>query len=52
MAAKTVGRWLTRDQRDDYQRWIDNHRRIRELIAQLELLGLAALEADPRANRR
>jgi hypothetical protein len=51
VAAKTVGRWLTKDQRDDYQQWIDNHRRIRELLTRLEAIGIATLEADPRAKR-
>jgi hypothetical protein len=52
VAAKTVGRWLSADQRDDYQTWTDNHRRIRELLGRLEALGVAALEADPRSTRR
>jgi hypothetical protein len=51
IAAKTVGRWLTPDQHRDYQAWIDNDRRLRELLARLEALGAAALEADPRWNR-
>lgn len=50
--AKTIGRWLSADQREDYQSWVDNHRRIRELIERLEALGEAALEADPRSTRR
>jgi len=33
--AKTVGRWLTPAQRDDYQPWVDNDRRIRQLVARL-----------------
>ena len=48
VAAKTICRWLTADQRRDYTEWIDNDRRLRELLAQLETLGTAALEADPR----
>jgi len=52
VAAKTVGKWLTADQASDYQPWIDNHRRIRELLSRLEAIGIAALEADPRHNRR
>jgi hypothetical protein len=31
--------------------WFDNPRRLRELIAELEALGLAITEADPRWNR-
>lgn len=50
--AKTVGRWISPEQRDDYQPWIDNHRRIRELLNRLEALGEAALDADPRSRNR
>ena len=52
VAAKTVCRWLSHAQRDDYQVWIDNDRRLRDLLARLEALGAAALEADPRWKRR
>jgi hypothetical protein len=31
--------------------WFDNHRRLRELIAELEALSLDIAEADPRWNR-
>ena len=49
---KTATRILTDDQLADYQPWFDNHRRLRELIAELETLALAIAEADPRWNRR
>jgi hypothetical protein len=52
VAAKTICRWLSTDQHHDYQAWIDNDRRLRELLAQLEALGAAALEADPRRQRK
>jgi hypothetical protein len=52
VAAKTTGRWLNADQHHDYQPWIDNDRRLHELLAQLEALGTAALEADPRWQRK
>ena len=52
VAAKTIGRWLSADQHQDYQPWIDNDRRLRELLSQLEALGTAALEADPRWQRK
>jgi hypothetical protein len=51
IAARTVGRWLTPDQHRDYQAWIDNDRRLRELLARLEALGTAAVDTDPRWNR-
>lgn len=49
VANRTVGRWLNADQHHDYQPWVDNSRRLRELITRLEALGIAALEADPRS---
>ena len=52
VAAKTVGRWLSPEQNHDYQAWIDNDRRLRELLARLEALGTAAFEADPRWQRK
>ena len=48
---KTATRILSDDQLADYQPWFDNHRRLRELIAELEELSLAITEADPRWNR-
>jgi len=52
VAAKTVGRWLSPDQHHDYRAWVDNDRRLRELLARLEALGTAAFEADPRWQRK
>ncbi|SRR6266566_1012649 len=52
VAAKTICRWLSTDQHHDYQAWIDNDRRLRDLLARLEALGAAALEADPRWHRK
>ena len=48
---KTATRILTDDQLADYRPWFDNHRRLRELITELEALSLAIAEADPRWNR-
>ena len=52
IAAKTAGRWLSADQRSDYTAWIDNDRRLRELLIRLEALGTAAFDADPRWERQ
>jgi hypothetical protein len=52
VAAKTICRWLTPDQQRDYQAWINNDRRLHELLARLETLGAAALETDPRRKRQ
>ena len=48
---KTTTRILTDDQLACYQPWFSNHRRLRELITELEQLSLAITEADPRWNR-
>ena len=48
---KTATRILTSEQAADYGPWFDNHRRLRELITELEALSLAIAEADPRWNR-
>jgi hypothetical protein len=52
IAAKTICRWLTADQHRDYTPWIDNDRRLHELLARLEALGTAAFDADPRWKRQ
>jgi hypothetical protein len=52
IAAKTVCRWLSPDQHRDYTPWIDNDRRLHELLARLETLGAVALDADPAGNAR
>jgi hypothetical protein len=33
--------------RTDYGPWFDNHKRLRELVAELEEISLAIAEADP-----
>jgi hypothetical protein len=48
---KTATRILSDEQLADYAPWFDNHRRIRELITELEELSLAITEADLRWNR-
>ena len=48
---KTATRILTDDQLTDYGPWFDNHRCLRELIAELVALSLAITENDPRWNR-
>lgn len=41
---KTVTRYLTQDQLDRYQGWFDNARRVKEIIAKLEIASLHAIE--------
>ena len=48
---RTSTRILTDEQLADYGPWFDNHKRLRELITELEALSLAITEADPRWNR-
>ena len=53
VAGKTVTRFLSDDQLADYGGWFDNQRRLRALLAELEELSLAIVEADPRwKNKR
>jgi hypothetical protein len=49
---KTVTVRLTDDQARDYQPWIANARRLRELTTELEQLALRAVDADPRTRHR
>ena len=48
---RTATRILTDDQLADYDPWFDNHRRLRDLITELETLSLEIAEADPRWDR-
>jgi hypothetical protein len=48
---RTATRILTDDQLADYGPWFDNHKRLRQLITELEELSLAIAESDPRWNR-
>ena len=48
IAGKTVTRLLSEEQLDDYQVLFDNHRRLKELVVELEVLSLAIVDADPR----
>jgi Family of unknown function (DUF6788) len=52
VAGKTITRLVPHDRVADYRQWIDNDRRLRELVAELEALTLAVADADPRAKRR
>jgi hypothetical protein len=48
---ETATRILSEDQLADYGPWFDNHRRLRELIAELKELSLDIAEDNPRWNR-
>jgi hypothetical protein len=51
-AGKTITRLVPDEQLDDYRQWIDNDRRLRELVAELEALTLAIADASPRSRHR
>lgn len=46
VAGKTVTRRLTPEQSDRYRTWIDNDRRVHQLIARLEQIAITGLETD------
>jgi hypothetical protein len=48
---RTATKILSDEQLADYAPWFDNHKRLRELITELEELSLAITENDPRWNR-
>ncbi len=48
---KTRTRYLSTEQHADYEAWFDTAKRLRELLAELETLGLEVIEADPRWQR-
>jgi hypothetical protein len=49
-AGKTITRLVPDEQLDDYRHWLDNHRRLRALVAELEDLTLAIADTSPRAK--
>ena len=51
VAGKTITRLVPDEQLDDYRQWLDNHRRLRALVAELEALTLAVADAGPRRKR-
>lgn len=48
---KTKTRYLSADQHSDYEEWFDTAKRLRDLVAALETLGLQVADADPRWKR-
>jgi len=43
---KTVTRYLSSEQLERYQPWLDNARRLKELVAKLEIASVHALESE------
>ena len=52
VSRKTVTRLLGEEQLADYQPFFDDHRRLKDLVRQLEALSLEVVEADTRWSRR
>lgn len=46
VAGKTVTRFLSKDELARYQQWFDNARRLKELVARLEIASLHAFDAE------
>ena len=42
VAGRTIAQLLTAEQADRYQAWIDNNRRLRAIVTELEALAIAA----------
>jgi hypothetical protein len=51
---KTITRLVSDEQLDDYRQWLDNDRKLRALVAELEALTLAIADANagPRGKRQ
>ena len=47
---KTVTRYLTQDQLGRYQQWFDNARRLKEIVAKLEIASVHAVEQSEAAS--
>ena len=47
---KTVTRFLSQEQLARYQPWFDNARRLKELVAKLEIASVRAYETDRRTT--
>jgi hypothetical protein len=50
--AKTVSQSLSPEQVEDYRPWLENERKLRALVRQLESLGVSIVDEDPRTPRR
>jgi hypothetical protein len=51
VGGKTVTRMLSDELYEDYRAYFEDQRRARALLAELEVVALAALEADPRYGK-
>lgn len=44
VGGRTIAQLLSPEQRDRYRPWIDNHRRLKELVKQIEALSVSAAQ--------
>lgn len=51
VGSTTKTRVLTEEQLEDYRDWLDNARRLKELVAQLHELTVSIVDEDPRGLR-
>ena len=51
VGSTTKTRVLTDDQLEDYRQWLDNARRLKELVAELYDLSVSIIDEDPRGLR-
>jgi len=49
---RSVTRYLSQAQLDRYQEWFDNARRLKDIVAKLEIASVKALEAAEETDRR
>ncbi|HET7487118.1 MAG TPA: DUF6788 family protein [Acidimicrobiales bacterium] len=52
VAGKTVTRFLSDDELARYQPWFDNARRLKDLVAKLEILSARAFDAERQATSK
>jgi hypothetical protein len=51
VGSRTKTRVLTDEQLEDYRQWLDNARRLKELVAELHELSVGIVDADTRGLR-
>ena len=51
VGSTTKTRVLTDEQVEDYRQWLDNARRLKELVAELYALSVSVVDEDPRGLR-
>ena len=52
VGGKTVTRYLSAEELERYQGWFDNARKLKDLVAKLEIASIHALEAAAKTERQ